>query len=107
MTTPLWCLVIVAFIPLILAGVGGYLRLQQLGKVDNKHPRTQALELTGAAARTLAAQANAWEATALFTVSVVIAHLAGADEAAAPASAFCNKEPCILASSAGPAGAAS
>ena len=42
-------------------------------------PELQANELTGAAARALHAQSNAWEAVSVFGVAVVIAHLAGAD----------------------------
>lgn len=79
MTTPLWCLVVVAFIPYVLAGVRGYFIIQQLGTLDNKHPRNQALELTGAGARANAAQANAWESTAVFTIVVGLAHALGAD----------------------------
>jgi uncharacterized MAPEG superfamily protein len=79
MTTPLWCLLIVSVFPFVLAGIGGYLRTQQLGSLDTHHPRVQALELRDAAARAYAAQANAWEAVTIFGVAVVIAHLAGAD----------------------------
>ena len=78
MTTPLWCLIIVTVMPLLIAGIGAYLRVQQLGELDTRHPRIQALELRGAAARALAAQQNAWEALAMFTVAVGVAHLAGA-----------------------------
>lgn len=79
MTTPFWCLVIVAVIPFVLAGIGGYLRIQQLGSLDNNHPRIQAQQLEGVAARTYAAQQNAWEALPLFTAAVVVAHLGGAN----------------------------
>jgi len=79
MTTPFWCLLIVALIPYVLAGAGGYLRFKQLGALDNKEPRTQALQVTGAAARAVAAQANAWEAVAVFSAAVFVAHFAGAD----------------------------
>lgn len=78
MTTPFWCLLAVAVAPILLAGVGGYLRIQQLGTLDNNNPRLQAAELRGAAARAYAAQQNAWEALALFGTAVVVAHLAGA-----------------------------
>ena len=50
-----------------LAGVGGYFRQANLGAVDNENPRTQAALLEGAGARAYAAQANAWEAVALFS----------------------------------------
>ena len=79
MTTPLWCLLITVLIPLVLAGVGGYFKSQQFDTVDNKNPRAQSALLEGAGARAAAAQANAWEALAIFTVCVGVAHLAGAD----------------------------
>jgi uncharacterized MAPEG superfamily protein len=79
MTTPFWCLLIVAVIPFVLAGVGARFRIQQLGSLDARHPRVQALELRGAAARAYASQQNAWEALALFGTAVMIAHLAGAN----------------------------
>lgn len=56
MTTPLWCLLAVAVFPYVLAGLGGYLRVQQLGSLDANHPRVQALELRDVAARAYAAQ---------------------------------------------------
>lgn len=79
MTTPLWCLVLASFIPYVFAVTGAYFRVQQLGKLDANHPRVQALQLEGIAARAYGAQANAWEALAVFTVAVLTAHLAGAD----------------------------
>lgn len=85
MTTPLWCVFVASLIPYVLAGIGGYLRVQQLGKLDANHPRIQALQLEGVAARALGAQANSWEALAVFTAAVLTAHLAGADPAGASA----------------------
>jgi len=79
LTTPFWCLLIVAVIPFALAGIGARLRIQQLGSLDAHHPRVQALELRGIAARAYAAQQNAWEALAVFGAAVLVAHLAGAD----------------------------
>ncbi len=81
MTTPFWCLLVVAAIPYVLAGVGGYLKVKQLGRFDSHHPRIQNAALEGAAARTWAAQLNAWEALALFASAVFVAHLAGANPA--------------------------
>ena len=77
MTTPLWCLLAVAVFPYVLAGLGGYLRVQQFGSLDANHPRVQALELRDVAARAYAAQQNAWEAATFFGAAVVINHLAG------------------------------
>ncbi len=79
MTTPLWCLLIAALMPYVLAGVGAKYRVSQLGSLDNKNPRLQANQLEGVAARAYAAQQNAWEALAVFGTAVIVAHLAGAD----------------------------
>ena len=81
MTTPFWCLLIVMVMPLVLAGVGGFLRNKQLGNLDNANPREQIKELSGPGARAYAAQQNAWEALALFTAAVLVAHITGADPA--------------------------
>lgn len=83
MTTPFWCLLVVVFLPYVLAGVGGYLRGKEFGIADNKNPRAQAAQLQGTGARAYAAQANAWEATTVFTAAVVVAHLAGVPAASA------------------------
>lgn len=81
MTTPLWCLVIVALLPYVLSFSGGYFRMRQLGAVDNKHPRQQVAKLEGAGARAYAAQANAWEALGFFSAAVVVLHLANPEAA--------------------------
>ena len=85
MTTPFWCLLIAAFLPFALAGIGARLRIRQLGSLDVRHPRVQALELRDAAARAYAAQQNAWEALALFTIAVFMTHLTGQTGGSAPA----------------------
>ncbi len=79
MTTPLWCLVVAAVIPYMLAGMGGYFRAKQLGAVDNREPRKQYAALTGVGARAWAAQQNAWESLGLFTVAVLVTQIAHAD----------------------------
>lgn len=79
MTTPLWCLAVVAVLPYVCAGAGSYFRYRQFGRVDNKNPRRQGAQLEGAGARIQAAQANAWEALPFFTAGVVAAQLGGAD----------------------------
>lgn len=76
MTIPLWCLFVVSLMPIIAAGVGAKARLSLPGGLDNHTPRQQAAQLDGVGARAYAAQANAWEALAMFTVAVVINHLA-------------------------------
>ena len=79
MTTPFWCLLIAVFIPYVLAGMAGYYKGKQFGSVDNNYPRVQGAALTGAGARAWGAQQNAWEALAVFTAAVMVAHFAGAD----------------------------
>ena len=81
MTTPFWCLLAAVAMPYLLAFTGTYFRKRELGTVDNRNPRQQALQLTGAGARCYAAQQNAWEALAVFTAAVVTAHLFQADPA--------------------------
>lgn len=81
MTTPLWCLVITAFLPYLLAFTGSYFKMRQFGTLDNKNPRAQAARLEGVGARAAAAQANAWEALAVFTVAVAVLHFANPEAA--------------------------
>ena len=81
MTTPLWCLLIVALLPYLLAFSGGYFKMRQFGAVDNKHPRQQSLRLEGAGARAVAAQENAWEALGLFTAVLAVLHFANPEAA--------------------------
>ena len=81
MTIPFWVLFAVVLIPYLLAGFGAAQRKKQLGTVDNNDWRSRQLpKLTGVGSRCYAAQANAWEAVAMFTAAAVVAHLAGADE---------------------------
>ena len=78
MTIPLWCLLIATFLPFVWAVVGNVLRQRQFGNMDNNYPRLQQAQMTGIGARALAAQQNAWEALAMFTPAVLIAHIQGA-----------------------------
>ena len=77
MTTVLVCLLLTVLMPLVLAGIGGYHKTKQLGTVDNNNPRAQSTQLTGAGARAVAAQANSWEALAVFTAAVAAGFFAG------------------------------
>jgi uncharacterized MAPEG superfamily protein len=79
MTIALWCLVIAALIPEVIAISTILVRNKQLGSVDNKNPRAQYAQLDGGGARRVAAQANAWESLQVFTICVFVAHVAGAD----------------------------
>jgi uncharacterized MAPEG superfamily protein len=78
MTTPLWCLVIATFLPFAWVFTGHALRQRQFGNIDNNHPRQQQALMTGAGARAMAAQQNSWEALAMFTPAVLVAHVNGA-----------------------------
>ena len=81
MTTPLWCLSIVAVLPYVLSFTGSYFKLRQFGTIDNKHPRIQAAKLEGVGARENAAQQNAWEALAFFTAVLAVLHFANPEAA--------------------------
>jgi uncharacterized MAPEG superfamily protein len=81
MTTPLWCLLIIALLPYVLSTAGGYFKMRQFGTIDNKHPRIQAAKLEGVGARMLAAQNNAWEAVGFFTAVLVVLHFANPEVA--------------------------
>lgn len=87
MTTPLWCLLVVALLPYVLSFTGGYLRMRQFKELDNKHPRQQQARMEGVGARVMAAQANAWEALGLFTAAVAVLHLANPEAARGAAAA--------------------
>ncbi len=87
MTTPFWCLLVTIFLPYILSGIAGYLKVREFGSLDNKYPRAQTAQLTGLGARVSAAQLNAWEALPVFSAAVLVAHASGADpDASATAS---------------------
>jgi uncharacterized MAPEG superfamily protein len=81
MTTPLWCLLIIAALPYVLAFSGGYFKMRQFGAVDNKHPRIQAAKLEGIGARAAGAQQNAWEALGFFTAVIAVLHFANPEAA--------------------------
>jgi uncharacterized MAPEG superfamily protein len=77
MNTVIGCLLVLCILPLSCAWIAGFHRQKQLGSVDNKEPRTQALKLTGAGARAVAAQANSWEALAVFSAAVLAVSVSG------------------------------
>ncbi len=79
MTLPLWALIGAVLLPYIISGITAVYRTRQFGSVDVKHPRVQAAKLEGIGARAVGAQANAWEALAVFAPAVILAHVAGAD----------------------------
>lgn len=79
MTTVLVSLLILCILPIVCAWAGGYYRAQQLGSVDNKLPRAQSMALTGAGARAVAAQANSWEALALYAAALLAIEISGVE----------------------------
>lgn len=88
MTTPFWCLMLVAVAPYLLSTAAGVFRIRQFGSLDNKYPRLQQGRLEGAGARVMAAHQNALEAVPIFAAAVLVAHLAGADPAASAVAAI-------------------
>ncbi|MAT92112.1 MAG: hypothetical protein CME59_05890 [Halioglobus sp.] len=70
-------LFILCILPLACAWTSGFYRHKQLGSVDNKEPRAQAAQLSGAGARAVAAQANSWEALGLFSAAVLAVFISG------------------------------
>jgi uncharacterized MAPEG superfamily protein len=79
MTISLWCLLIAVLLPYVWLGPAISARKEQFGNADNKQPRAQVAKLEGKGARAYAAHQNAFEALALFTPAVLVAHVAHAD----------------------------
>ena len=78
MTTALWCLAFLAVWPIIpLANIGAVARAKAAGRFDNNYPRVDYANAKGLTHRAWAAQMNAWEALAMFTVAIVVTHIAG------------------------------
>lgn len=72
-------LIILSVLPLVCAWTAGYYRQKQLGRVDNKEPRLQSLQLTGAGARAVAAQSNTWEALGVYSAAILATFISGVD----------------------------
>ncbi len=90
MTILLICLTTALFLPIFWSFASLPYRSKQFGKPDINEPRAQAAQLDGAGHRTVAAQANAWEALLMFATSLGIALVAGVapNELTAPALLF-------------------
>lgn len=84
----LWCLLAAIVLPYVWATVSVTYRKQEFGSADNKHPREQAAKATGKGARAYAAQANAWEALAVFAPCILFAHIQSPSSGIAPILAF-------------------
>lgn len=77
MTTPLWCLMIGVILPYVWATSSLPFRSKQFGAPDLNEPRVQGDQLTGAGARAVGAQMNAWEAVIVFGAANFAAFAAG------------------------------
>jgi uncharacterized MAPEG superfamily protein len=73
MHTLVICLFIITTIPLLLALATIPFRIKQFGRPDLQDPRGQGANLTGIGQRLSYAQANAWEALALFGAALLSA----------------------------------
>ena len=91
-TVAYWCVLIVALLPLVCAGMAKYglfRKSRQDGGYDNHNPRAWLSSQSGWRARANAAQANSFEALPFFIGAVIIAHQLGAAQAALDILAFC------------------
>ena len=79
MNTIMVSLLILSVLPLVCAWTAGYYRQKQFGSVDNKEPRLQSLQLTGAGARAVAAQSNTWEALGVYSAAILATFISGVD----------------------------
>lgn len=77
MDTVITGLLILCILPIACSWVAGYYRQQQLGSIDNKEPRSQWQQLSGAGARAVAAQGNSWEALAVYSAAVLALFISG------------------------------
>ena len=83
-TVAYWCVLVVALLPIVCAGLakGGQLgKPRRDGGFDNGDPRAWLARQTDWHARANAAQANSFEALPFFIGAVVIAHQLGAPQA--------------------------
>ncbi len=81
MTIPLTCLLLGMVLPYVWAFASLPFRSKQFGQPDINEPRVQAEHLTGAGARSVGAQANAWEALIVFGIANFSAFFAAVDPA--------------------------
>lgn len=88
MPVHLWCLLAAIILPYVWAIVSATHRKKEFGTADNNHPREQAAKATGPGARAYAAQANAWEALAVFAPCIRFAHIQNPSSGIAPMLAF-------------------
>ncbi len=84
MTLALWCLMVVALLPISCAGIAKW----GFRGFDNRNPRDWLAKQQGWRARAHSAQLNSWEALAIFAAAVLTAHVAGAPQASVDALAI-------------------
>jgi uncharacterized MAPEG superfamily protein len=77
MTLAYWCVLFAGLMPLIFTGIAKV----SAGRYDNRDPRGWQSRLSGMPLRAHAAHLNSFEALPLFVAGVIIAHLAGAEQA--------------------------
>jgi len=83
-TLAYWCILAVALLPVICAGIAKYGTLRTApknGGYDNNNPREWLARQTDWRARANAAQANTFEAIPFFFAAVIIAHQLQASQA--------------------------
>ncbi len=76
MTVALWCLLVASLLPVFCAGLSKW----GFEGFDNNRPREWLAKQQGWRARAHAAQQNSWEALAMFTPAVLVAHVAAAPQ---------------------------
>ena len=76
MTIALWCLMIAAVLPIVCTGIAKW----GFEGFDNRRPRDWLARQSGWRARANAAQANSWEAFAIFTAGVLTAQFVAAPQ---------------------------
>jgi uncharacterized MAPEG superfamily protein len=78
-TVLLWSVAAACLLPYLAATAQTVAKFQQHGTYENAAPRAQTARLTGYGQRAMWAQANSWEAFALFSAAAFTVQLVGAD----------------------------
>lgn len=76
MAMALWILLIAVFLPIVCAGIG---KANGSSRYDNRNPREWFAQQQGRAARANAAQANSWEALAMYSAALLAAFVGDVD----------------------------
>lgn len=78
MLIPFACVIVGSLLPYVWGIIDDRERKKTLGGRDNRHPRVQAQQLEGRAARALGASQNAFEGFPIFAAAVLMCAFAGA-----------------------------